>query len=226
VNTNNAVANGLDQPITLVIALAVVGLLPFLLMSLTSFVKTSTVLHIARSAIGAQNIPSNTVVMALSAALTMLAMAPLSARIGERLGPVLAETSSTTELVKAGYEATAEPLRGFLVANSSPNELDRFFALAKRTRPQDQREAVARSDFSVAIPAFIVSELMAAFTLGFAIYLPFLVVDIVVANVLMALGMQMMSPTQVSLPFKLLLFVTANGWGLLSQTLVSGYKLP
>jgi type III secretion protein R len=228
VNPANAIAAGLEQPITLVVSLALVGLLPFLVMSLTSFVKTSTVLHIARSAIGAQNIPSTTVIMALSAALTFLAMAPLTARIGEQLTPILSAQSapSTGELIKSGYAAVAEPVRGFLVANSSPTELQRFFLLAKKTRPEHQRDQVARTDFSVAIPAFLVSELIAAFTLGFAIYLPFLVVDIVVANILMALGMQMMNPTQVSLPFKLLLFVTANGWGLLSQTLVSGYQMP
>jgi type III secretion protein R len=228
VNPVSAISAGLDQPITLVVGLALVGLLPFAVMSLTSFVKTSTVLHIARSAIGAQNIPSTTVIMALSAALTFLAMGPLTTRIGEQLTPILSAqpAPNTVDLVRTGFEAVAEPVRGFLVANSSPSELERFFLLAKKTRPAPQRDKVARTDFSVVIPAFMVSELIAAFTLGFAVYLPFLVVDIVVANILMALGMQMMNPTQVSLPFKLLLFVTANGWGLLSQTLVGGYQLP
>jgi type III secretion protein R len=216
----------------------VLGLLPFALMSLTSFVKTSTVLHIARSALGAQNIPSSAVIMALSAALSCVAMAPLTSAVVARLEPVLAADSlSTAELVKAGYEATSEPLRSFLVANATPRELERFQALALKTQRQASppnggaptssvavANAVTQRDFSVAIPAFIVSELTAAFTLGFAIYLPFLVLDLVVANVLMALGMQMMNPTQVSLPFKLLLFVASNGWGLLCQTLATGYR--
>jgi type III secretion protein R len=233
-----ALTGALDQPLSLVIALGVLGLLPFALMSLTSFVKTSTVLHSARSALGAQNIPSSAVIMALSAALSCVAMAPLTSEVVARLEPVLAQSSlSSAELVKAGYEATSEPLRNFLVANASPRELDRFQALALRTQRQSAAQnaaalanavapnPVTHRDFSVAIPAFIVSELTAAFTLGFAIYLPFLVLDLVVANVLMALGMQMMNPTQVSLPFKLLLFVASNGWGLLCQTLATGYRM-
>lgn len=214
----------LEQPFSLVLGLAVLGLLPFVFMSLTSFVKISTVLQITKSAIGAQGVPSNTVVMALSAALTLLAMAPVGTQISERVGEALSKERSTAELAAAVFDATAEPLRGFLNANASPREAQRFFNLAQTTRPAAQREAVSKTDFAVVIPAFMVSELIEAFALGFAIFLPFLVIDIVVGNVLMALGMQMMNPTQVSLPFKLLLFVAADGWGLLAQALVTGYR--
>lgn len=212
----------LAQPITLVLGLALVGLLPFAFMTLTSFVKISTVLHITRSAIGAQSVPSTMVVMALSTALSLLVMAPVGAKISERLTPALQDQTSTAQWVSVVFDATAEPIRAFLHDNASEREKQRFLALAKKTDPARSASRTQR-DFSVVIPAFIITELAEAFALGFAIFLPFLVIDLVVGNVLLALGMQMMSPTQVSLPFKLLLFVMADGWGLLAQSLVSGY---
>ena len=219
----------LSKPLALVVALALVSLAPFAFMGLTAFVKISTVLHIARSAIGAQSVPSTTVVMALSAALTLLAMTPVTKRVGERLEPLMdrlaqPHQTSNVELVGGIIDAIREPLRTFLKDNASSEELQRFHDLAREGRTPADRDAVTASDFSVIIPAFIISELVEAFLLGFAIFLPFLVIDLVVGNVLLALGMQMMSPTQVSLPFKLLLFVAADGWGLLSQTLVSSYQ--
>lgn len=217
----------LNRPLALVVALALVGLLPFLFMTLTSFVKISTVLHIARSALGAPDVPSSTVVVALAGALTLLAMAPLGNLVADRVTPLLeprpAETA--TAWVHDAVVAVREPLRGFLRANASPDHVRRFYELAKKNRSPADRASLSDGDLSVVIPAFLVTELMEAFALGFAIFLPFLVVDLVVANVLTALGMQALSPTQVSLPFKLLLFVAADGWALLSQTLVTGYKL-
>jgi type III secretion protein R len=215
----------LARPVTLVVALAIVALLPFAFMTLTAFVKISTVLQIVRGAIGAQNIPSNVVVMALSGALTIIAMAPVGSRISDRAAPLFAEGAllDTSSLVKGIVDATREPLRDFLRANASDREKTRFYELARSARPEAERAGVGKSDLVVVIPAFVITELIEAFALGFAIYLPFLVIDLVVSNVLLALGMQMMNPTQVSLPFKLLLFVAIDGWGLLAQALVSGY---
>jgi len=216
----------LGKPALLLLLLGAVSLLPFAFMILTAFVKISTVLQIVRGAIGAQNVPSSTVVMALSAVLTLVAMAPVGARIAERAGPVLTDKATDTSgLVSGLTSAVREPLGGFLRANAAERERTRFFELARRTRPEAERERVGRDDLVVVIPAFVVTELAEAFALGFAIYLPFLVIDLVVANVLLALGMQMMNPTQVSLPFKLLLFVAVDGWGLLAQALVTGYRL-
>ncbi len=214
----------LNRPLALVIALAIVGLLPFLFMTLTSFVKISTVLHIARSAIGAPEVPSSTVVTALAAALTLLAMAPVTTRIADRVTPLLepAAAEAPAAWVRDAVVAVREPLRGFLSANASEKQKARFFELSKKV--SGPHDGVGRDDMAVVVPAFLVTELVEAFALGFAIYLPFLVVDLVVANVLMALGMQSLSPTQVSLPFKLLLFVAADGWGLLARALVSGYR--
>jgi type III secretion protein R len=215
----------MGRPIALVVALALVSLLPFVFMALTAFVKISTVLQIAKSAIGAQNVPSNTVIMVLSGALTLLAMAPVGDRISVGLAPVLKDGGDTTAMVTKGVKAFQEPMHDFLKANASPTERGRFLAVAKSARPEIDREKVLEDDFSVLIPAFVVTELTEAFAIGFFIYLPFLVIDLVIANVLMALGLQQLSPTQVSLPFKLLLFVAIQGWGLLSQALVAGYRM-
>ncbi|MBX3228599.1 MAG: type III secretion system export apparatus subunit SctR [Labilithrix sp.] len=218
----------LGKPIALVVALALVSLLPFVFMGVTAFVKISTVLQITRSAIGAQSVPSNTVVMALATALTLIAMAPVGQRIFDRAAPIAREAQGknqdTTVLIERGVEAVREPMRDFLKANSSEKERARFFAVAKNARPEAERADVGADDLTTLVPAFVVTELTEAFAIGFLIYLPFLVIDLVIANVLLALGMQMLSPTQVSLPFKLLLFVAIDGWGLLAQALVQGYR--
>jgi len=217
----------LTRPIALVVALALVSILPFAFMTVTAFVKISTVLQIVRGAIGAQNVPSNTVVMALAGALTLLAMAPVGSRIADRAAPLFkkGKANDTSALVSGLITATREPMRNFLKANSSEREHTRFYEIARAARPKAERAKVGRDDLVIVIPAFVVTELLEAFALGFALYLPFLIIDLVVSNVLLALGMQMMSPTQVSLPFKLLLFVAIDGWGLLAQALVTGYRI-
>jgi type III secretion protein R len=217
----------LGKPLALVVALALVSLLPFAFMSVTAFVKISTVMQITKSAIGAQNVPSNTVVMALAAALTLLAMAPVGEKIMDRAAPIVngKGAKDTTELVAAGIDAVREPMRDFLKNNSSAKEKERFFQVAREARPAAEKAKVTPNDLPVLVPAFVTTELTEAFALGFLIFLPFLVIDLVVSNILLALGMQMLSPTQVSLPFKLLLFVAIDGWGLLAQALVAGYRV-
>lgn len=208
----------LGKPIALVVALALVSLLPFVFMGVTAFVKISTVLQIVKSAIGAQSVPSNTVIMALATALTLIAMAPVGQIIFDRVTPLVAgggKNQDTTALIEKGIDAVREPMREFLEKNASEKERVRFHLVAK---------GAGERDLTVLVPAFVVTELTEAFAIGFLIYLPFLVIDLVVANVLLALGMQMLNPTQVSLPFKLLLFVAIDGWGLLAQALVAGYR--
>lgn len=221
--------HGLDdlmsRPIALVVALALVSLLPFAFMTVTAFVKIATVLQIVRSAIGAQSVPSSSVIMALAAALTLIAMAPVGDRIASRAAPLFTSDKAldTVTLVERGIEAVREPMREFLRANASETERARFLDVARTSRTREERTSVGADDLTVLIPAFVVTELTEAFAIGFIVFLPFLVIDLVVSNVLLALGMQMMSPTQVSLPFKLLLFVAIDGWGLLSRSLVAGY---
>lgn len=215
----------LSRPIVLVVALAIVSLLPFAFMTVTAFVKIATVLQIVRSAIGAQSVPSSSVIMALAAALTLIAMAPVGDRIVARAAPLFAgkEAPDTVAMVEKGIDAVREPMREFLKANASEKERERFLDVARSARPAAERASVGAEDLTVLVPAFVVTELTEAFAIGFLVFLPFLVIDLVVSNVLLALGMQMMSPTQVSLPFKLLLFVAIDGWGLLARSLVAGY---
>jgi len=216
----------LSRPVVLVVALAIFSVLPFAFMTVTAFVKIATVLQIVRGAIGAQGVPSSTVIMALSGALTLVAMAPVGERILARTAPLFSakEAADTVTLVREGIEAVREPMRDFLRSNASDRERARFLGVARDARPLGDRDRVGADDLTVLVPAFVVSELTAAFAIGFLIYLPFLVIDLVVSNVLLALGMQMMQPAQVSLPFKLLLFVAIDGWGLLAKSLVTGYR--
>ncbi len=215
----------LARPMVLVVALAVLSLVPLAFMTVTAFVKIETVLQIVRGAIGAQGVPSTTVVMALAAALTFLAMAPVGEKVAARAGPLFGghEAADTVAFVQEGIAAVIDPMRDFLRANASDTEKTRFVDVARRVRPEAERAQVTDGDLTVLVPAFMVTELTEAFALGFLLYLPFLVIDLVVSNVLLALGMQMMTPAQVSLPFKLLLFVAIDGWGLLARGLVAGY---
>jgi type III secretion protein R len=214
-------SDAFGRPLSLALVLALVGLLPFAFMALTSYVKIATVLQIVKSALGAHEVPSSTVVLALSAALTLIAMAPVGSRIADRLAPVLATQADAGDLLSEAVAAVREPLREFLGQNASAKEKQRFLRLARQKRPAGSE--VLETDLTVVVPAFLVTELLEAFSLGFAIFLPFLVIDLVVANVLLGLGMQTLNPTQLSLPFKLLLFVAADGWGLLAEVLVTGY---
>ena len=219
-------SDGLGRPLFLVVLPAAVSLLPIVFMATTAFVKISTVLQIARNALGAQNVPSNTVLLALAAVLAAVAMAPVGSAIAPRAAPVVerAAAMETPELLREGAHAVGDPLRSFLHLNSTPREATRFFGLAKAARPVGARDDVHDDDFAVLVPAFIVSELNRAFALGVAIFLPFLVLDLVVANVLVAAGLASLSPAQVSLPLKLLLFLAIDGWGLLARALLVGYR--
>ena len=202
------------------------SLLPFAFMTVTAFVKIATVLQIVRSAIGAQSVPSSSVIMALAAALTLIAMAPVGDKIVARAAPLFAgrEDARHGGAGRAGHRRRA---RADARLPQEQRERDRARPLPRRrqARPGPPRSARPSDadDLTVLVPAFVVTELTEAFAIGFLVFLPFLVIDLVVSNVLLALGMQMMSPTQVSLPFKLLLFVAIDGWGLLARSLVAGY---
>jgi type III secretion protein R len=192
-------------------------------MGLTAFVKISTVLFITRGAIGMPAVPSSLIVMTLATALTTLAMLPVGRLVSERALPVLEQSAQKPleESAPQALEAVREPLRKFYFDNASSRERGRFFELAKR----QGGASVSEKDFSVLIPAFLVTELLEAFALGFAIFLPFLVIDLVVSNLLVTLGLSALSPQQIALPLKLLLFVALDGWGLLSESLVKSYAV-
>jgi type III secretion protein R len=214
-------AGGLaDHPAELLITLGVVALVPMALVTLTCFLKMAVVLSVTRSALGAPQIPPATAITGLALLLTVLVMAPVAEQ-SWRLAR--AAPAGGVEATLASVAAAAGPLRGFLSRFARPDDRQTFLELARRARPPADREAVTAGDLAVLAPAFVVSELRRAFTVGFLIFLPFLVVDLLVANVLLALGLTQLSPTSVALPFKLLLFVAVDGWKLLARGLVTGY---
>jgi type III secretion protein R len=219
------------KPLILVGALAALSLLPFVIIMVTSFVKISVVLSIVRSALGTQQIPPTQVITGLAIILTVYIMAPVGIEIYKQTETLIQErkpgsslmSAETVDLIWDAMVEAKEPMKGWLIKNSHLKDRAMFFTMAKRLRKAEDRSGVGPEDFLVIIPAFVISELKESFQIGFIIFVPFLVIDMVVANILMALGMQMLSPTTISLPFKLLLFVMIDGWYLLTKGLIQGY---
>lgn len=211
------------QPLTLMGMLVLLSLLPFALIMLTSFSKIAVVLSLARSAMGTQQAPPTIVLTGLAAVLTAAVMSPVMQRMWNEGESAYQEVGSGAQLLSAGEKVVA-PLREFLIKHGEADERARFADMGRQLRPKEEASLVSESDWFVIIPAFAITELKEAFEIGFLVFLPFLVLDMVIANVLLALGMQTLSPSQVSLPFKLLLFVAVNGWSLLAQGLVLGYR--
>ena len=213
------------SPLITGIVLAVLGLLPFLLVVTTSFAKFAVVLSILRSALGTQNVPPNVVLASLALILSAYVMAPVFSAVGEEVAPMLELTPEEVRDLDAWperVERAAAPMRRFLALNAGDAEI----ALFAELRGHDIPAEIEELPFSVALPAFTITELSEAFQIGFLLFLPFLILDLVVGSVLLSLGMHMLSPTTVSMPFKLLLFVLINGWVVLSESLVLGYQLP
>ena len=221
------------NPVTTLVMLSLISLAPFLLMMSTSFLKFSVVFSILRNALGAQQVPPNPVVMGLSVIMTVYVMSPVWAQISKNIDPVFTKpvaqdivSSTGAQMVFDVMERSKEPFRDFLSKHTHPKEKTLFHDIAARMRSEDRRtpaKDVGMDDMLVLIPAFTVSELSEAFMIGFLIFLPFLVIDMVISNILLALGMHMLSPTTVSMPFKLLLFIMIDGWDLLVRGLVQGY---
>jgi type III secretion protein R len=199
--------------------IAALALLPFLLMAVTSFVKISVVLSLLRSAIGAPQVPSDPVLAGVSLALTLAVMAPVARQAASAVGDAPDRLATVRGLFGAA-SAAAEPVRAFLRRNTREEEVALFLELSSRGNagPADP------ASLWVLVPAFVTSELREAFIVGFFLYIPFLVVDLVVSNILMSMGMVMVSPSSVSLPFKLMLFVLADGWPLLAKGLALSYR--
>lgn len=211
------------SPLAMMSLLAVMSLLPFAVLMLTSFSKIAVVLSLARSALGTQQAPPTIVLTGLAAVLSAHIMAPVMERMHEAGTIAYQEVESGAQLLSVAERAT-EPLRAFLVKHGGAEERARFVDLARELRPPEEADQVHEQSLFIIIPAFVITELKEAFQIGFLIFLPFLVLDMVIANVLLALGMQTLSPSQVSLPFKILLFVAVDGWALLARGLILGYR--
>lgn len=209
-----------DRPAELIALVAVLALAPAALVMLTSFLKIVVVLSIARSALGAPQVPPATAVTGLALGLSLLVMAPVAERAAA-LGAARPGEHGVAG-VAARLDRAAAPLREFLRRFARTDDRSAFLEVARRLRGADAAPPGA-DDLAVLAPAFVVSELRRAFTLGFVVFLPFLAVDLVVANVLLALGLSQLSPTSAALPFKLLLFVAVDGWRLLARALALSY---
>jgi flagellar biosynthesis protein FliP len=196
--------------------MTVISLAPSLLMMTTSFTRIVVVLSFLRSAMGTQQAPSNQIVIGLSLFLTFFIMAPVWQQVNtQALQPYKAQTISQEEAIKRGVA----PVRKFMLSQVREKDLALFLSLSKLPRPRNADDIPTLT----LIPAYVVSELKTAFQIGFLVYIPFLVLDMVVASVLMSMGMMMLPPVMISLPFKILLFVLVDGWGLIIGSLVKSF---
>ena len=194
-------------------------LLPSALLMMTAFTRIIIVLAMLRQALGTMQTPSNQILIGLALFLTFFIMAPVFERINERaLAPYLNDTITFQQALQEGQQ----PLQTFMLAQTRESDLALFTQLSGR----ESLESADRVPFSLLVPAYITSELKTAFQIGFMLFIPFLIIDLVVASVLMAMGMMMLSPMMISFPFKLMLFVLVDGWGLLMNTLASSFYLP
>ena len=217
VTTDPAGAQTYTLSIQIVILMTLITLLPAALMMLTAFTRIIIVLSILRQAIGLMQAPSSQVLIGLALFLTFFIMAPVFEKIYD--DAVLPYIDEKIEMPQALKIAQA-PIREFMVAQTRETDLKMFSDIAGKTlnSPDD-------IPFSLLVPSFITSELKTAFQIGFLIYIPFLVIDLVVASVLMAMGMMMLSPMMISLPFKIMLFVLVDGWSLIMGTLASSFYI-
>ncbi len=221
-------SNVAGKPLVLMVALGAMTLVPFVLLMVTSFVKIAVVLSIVRSALGTQQIPPTQVLTGMAIILTVYIMAPVGQEMYRASGNLFDQrgelmSAQTVGVVIQAADSAKEPMRAFLLRHSTAKDRAMFFSLARRMRPEPDKADVAENDFMVVVPSFVISELTQAFQIGFILFVPFIVIDMVVANILLALGMHMLSPTTISMPFKLLLFVLVDGWYYISKGLVISY---
>ena len=217
--------------ITQATALALVALLPYIVILLTAYIKVAVVMSILRNALGIQQSPPNQVINGLALLLSIYVMYPTGLSM-YNAAKNLIDTRAPTELVSPQSAAfivevvnvTKEPLRGFLERNSQGSMVKSFYKLTQKVMPTEVKGTIGQDDFLVLLPSYILSQLKAAYEIGVLIYLPFFVIDIVTSNILLAMGMMMLSPLSISLPLKLLLLVMLDGWTILVQGLVLTFK--
>lgn len=204
-------------PLKILILLTVLTLAPSMLIMMTSFTRIIIVLSFIRNALGLQQTPPNQVLIGISLFLTFFIMAPVGSQINkEAIQPYMNEEIDQQE----AYKKAMEPVREFMFKQTRDKDLALFMDMAKL----EKTTKLADIPNNVIIPAFIISELKTAFQIGFVIYIPFLVIDMVVSSTLMSMGMMMLPPVIISLPFKILLFILVDGWNLLAKSLVLGFK--
>ena len=208
-----------DKPstsVSVILAVTLLSLLPAIVLTTTSFTKILVVLSLTRNALGLQQTPPNQVLAGLALFLSLFIMSPVLSQVNsDGVQPYMDGSKTSAQAWTDGVQ----PLKDFMLDNTDDSELELLTNVAKRDLPKDRKDV----GLDTLVPAFVLSELKDAFIIGFIVFLPFLVIDIVVSGALMALGMMMMPPVMVSLPFKLLLFVLVDGWGLLIKSLIASY---
>lgn len=215
--STNSDETSLSGTLQILLIITVISLAPSILVMVTSFTRIIIVLHFVRTAIGTQSSPPNNVLIGLSLFLTLFIMSPVIAQIKtEAYDPLVAEEITQQEALERGIQ----PLREFMLKQTRQDDL-RLFMDIEKIEPV---ESVDELSITIIIPAFIISELRAAFIIGFLIYVPFIVIDMVVSSVLMSMGMMMLPPTTISMPFKILLFILADGWNLVIGQLVNSFN--
>lgn len=222
---------GQPNVVTKMLVIAGLSLLPFMIMLLTSFVKIVIVLSLLRNAIGVQQTPPNQVLNGIALLLTIYVMFPTGVAMYDASKEIIQKQSpkelfseqTPTYLIDIAVKAK-EPLREFLERNTVAKHMHSFYLLAQKSFPEPFKNDIKQNDFIVLIPSFIISQLKGAFEIGVLIYLPFFVIDLVVSNILLAMGMMMLSPLTIALPIKLLLIVMLDGWTVLVQGLVLTFR--
>lgn len=218
VKTNKDGSQDYTISLQILILMTSLSFLPAILMMMTSFTRIIIVFSILRQAMGLQQSPSNQILIGLALFLTFFVMSPVLEKVNQTaLQPYMSEEISARE----AFDLSKKPFHDFMLVNTRETDIDLFFNIGKVepvASPQDV-------PFNILMPAFVTSELKTAFQIGFMIFIPFLVIDIVVASVLMAMGMMMLSPLIISLPFKIMLFVLVDGWGLIIGTLASSFGI-
>ncbi len=208
--------DGLTLPMQIFVLMTVLSLIPAIIMSVTSFTRLIVVAHFLRQALGTQTMPPNQTLIGLSLFLTYFIMQPVGDRINqEALQPMLKGQISETQAL----DSASVPLRQFMLKYTREKDLSLFLNIAKIPRPRNKEELPMR----VVIPSYMISELKTAFQIGFVLFIPFLVIDMVVAAVLLSMGMMQLPPVVVSTPFKILLFVMVDGWNLVIGSLVRSF---
>lgn len=206
------------------VLLALLALVPLLVVTTTSFLKISLVLLVLRNAIGVQQVPPTLAIYGISLALSVFIMAPTVQEIGKHaLSADTSQVNSRSTPLLAKAQESFEPLRAFMMKVSHPEQRELFLASAKKLWPKEASRDARPSDALILIPAFVVSELQTGYEIGFLIYIPFVVIDLLISNLLMALGMQQVSPQTITIPLKLLLFTLVAGWGKLLNALAMSY---
>lgn len=210
------------DPVSLFLVLMALAALPFAAMVVTSYTKIAIVLGLLRNAIGVQQVPPNMVLNGVAIIISCYIMAPVFIEASKGLS--VGNGSSSAQTLMQAADSAREPFRKFLDKHAEEREKQFFLKSAALVWPADEAAKLKKSDLMVLAPSFLLSELTAAFRIGFLLYLGFIVVDMVIANVLLAMGLSQVTPTNVAIPFKLLLFVTLDGWSRLVHGLVLTYR--